>query len=273
MRLNDLAVYLKHSNFVSLCVVYIWISVLCSCASVVYCQNLSSNDAVNAPAMALRTNSSQSASATAGGIHNSVPPLLPITTTTAEAAAAAAAAAKTTTTPTMPTVRPPSLIATVTSQMHRPRDQERSQQKSQPLQKPQQRAKLPSAKGMRPVHGKYIKLFTRRFAGFDFIFQFINLFRGFSFQFHSFIIIIVFTFFSLLAKPLSCILYLCHTMSSLSPYVRMYVNRSGSNSFRQQESFLPAVNTEHVNDLNFFVSVYSVNLSIYRRYVSRIISM
>lgn len=143
MRLNVLAVNLKQSNFVSLVVVYILISVF----SVVCCENVTSNAINNVP-MAAATNSTRSTATltSAAGVNKTI--AFPIgggdgadTSTMASATNAVRAS-----------------LATVTSQVqHR---KEGSQQKSAPSQKQQQRLeKLQQqqrAKGMRPAHGNWL---------------------------------------------------------------------------------------------------------------------
>lgn len=185
MRLNILAINSKQSNFVSLFVVYVLISVF----SVVRGENVTSNaiyresmTAAAAAAATAATNSTQlSASLTsAAGINKTIdggatPTITSSTTTTVHPSLAAA--------------------ATVTSQVHQ---KERPHQKSTPLQKLQQQrqekhqqsAKWSSTKGIRPVHGnglfcfRFFLLFI--FFSFDFVFVLFSIhksFSGFSFIF------------------------------------------------------------------------------------------
>lgn len=196
MRLNVLAVHLRQSNFVSLFVVYILISVF----SVVCCENVTSN-AINrvspmaATAAVTPTNSTQSSTSltSAAAINKTIAFTIDagiastITTTTVQpslvdVSAAAAAAAAT---------------AMVTSQVHH--QKERPQQKSTPLQKLQQQRpekQQQRAKGNRPPHGNRLFFFSfsplptrplpsRSFSFYpsrSFYIQFINLF-GFYFDF------------------------------------------------------------------------------------------
>lgn len=189
MRLNVLAVNLKQSNFVSLFVVYILISVF----SVVYSENVTSNAinnnvrpmavAVSTKMVATKNSTQSSASLASAGVINKTFAFTNDAGATSTITIKNNSSTTITTIISTTTVQPSLVAATVkSSQVHQ---KERPQQKSTPSQKlqqqqrhekQQQRAKWPSTKGIRPIHGN--RLF------FDFCLLFCFFFPPFLFSIH-----------------------------------------------------------------------------------------
>lgn len=157
MRLNVLAVNVKQSNFVSLSVVYILISVF----SVVCCENVTSNAINNVPMAAAAAPPVAVAAAPPNSTHSSASLASAAGINKTIAFTIGGGGDASTITSATNAIQSSLADATVTSQVqHHPK--QGSQQKLTPLQKQQQRLeKLQQqqqqrAKGIRPAHGNWL---------------------------------------------------------------------------------------------------------------------